>query len=330
MATTRLRALRGRAVPAQGAPVTRVKIGLLLPTRERSATGEHDPANVIDLARAAERAGVDSVWVGDSLTARPRPEPLTLLAAIATATQRITVGTAALTAALRPPLIGAHTVATLDRIAGGRLVLALGGGFPLPETEREFSTAGVPFHERVGRLDETVRIWRNTWTSGAAFDGRYWTLPATDLVPPVSEGGPPLWLAGSDRPRVLERVTALYDGWLPYLPDPDSYAAAWQRIQAEHRTAGLYATVYIDPNVQRAEQKLDEYTRGYYRRSLAEMAAIQAFRAGTASEIADWLACYVDAGARHLVLRLGTLSAEDQWPQLAEELLPLLRGRFGQ
>lgn len=307
----------------------RVRIGLLLPTRERTVSGEHDPAGLIDLARAAERAGLDSVWVGDSLTARPRPEPLTLLAAIAAATERITVGTAALTAALRPPLIGAHGVATLDRIAGGRLILAVGAGFPLPETESEFAAAGVPFRQRVGRLDETVRIWRNTWTSGAAFDGRYWTLPATDLVPPARKGGPPLWLASSDRQRVLERVTALYDGWLPFLPDPDAYAAAWQRIRAAQVSAGLYATVYLDPDRDRAARKLDEYTRGYYRRSLTEMAAIQAFRAGTTGEIADWLARYVDAGARHLVLRLGTLSVDEQWPQFAEELLPALRDRFG-
>ncbi|GAA4219217.1 LLM class flavin-dependent oxidoreductase [Actinocatenispora rupis] len=309
--------------------MTGVRIGLLLPTRERTVTGRHDPAALIDLARAAERAGLDSVWVGDSLTARPRPEPLTLLAAVAAATERITVGTAALTAALRPPLPGAHAVATLDRIARGRLVLALGAGFPLPETAAEFAAAGVPFRERVGRLDETVRIWRTAWTSGAAYDGRYWSLPATGLVPPHSAGGPPLWLAGGDRPGVLRRVAETYDGWLPYLPDDDAYAAAWRTVRAEHRTAGLYATVHLDADPDRAGRRLDDYTRGYYGRPVAEMARLQAFRAGTAAAVADWLSRYVDAGARHLVLRLGTLFADEQWPRLAEELLPLLRGRFG-
>lgn len=309
--------------------MTKVRIGLVLPTRERTVTGRHDPAALVDLARAAEDAGLDSVWVGDSLTTRPRPEPLTLLAAVAAATRRITVGTAALTAALRPPLLGAHTVATLDRIARGRLILALGAGFPLPETEAEFAAAGVPFRERVGRLDETVRIWRNTWTSGAAFDGRYWTLPATGMVPPVSPAGPPLWLAGSDRPRVLQRVTESYDGWLPYLPDADAYAAAWRTVRGPHRTAGLYATVHLDPDADRAGRQLDAYTRGYYGRPVAEMARIQAFRAGTAGAVADWLCRYVDAGARHLVLRLGTLSTDEQWPRVADELIPVLRRRFG-
>jgi alkanesulfonate monooxygenase SsuD/methylene tetrahydromethanopterin reductase-like flavin-dependent oxidoreductase (luciferase family) len=309
--------------------MTRVRVGLLLPTRERTVTHEYDPAGLLALARAAEQTGLDSLWVGDSLTARPRPEPLTLLAAIAATTERITLGTAALTATLRSPLVGAHAVATLDQITGGRLTVALGSGFPLPETEDEFAAAGVPAHHRASRLDETVRIWRNTWTSGEEFHGRYWTLPTTDLVPPARQGGPPLWLAGGDGPKVLERVAISYDGWLPFLPDPDAYAAAWRQIRARRRTAGLYATVYLDPDTDRAEERLDEYTRAYYRRSLTEMASIQAFHAGTAREIADWLACYVEAGAQHLVLRLGALTIDEQWRRFADQLLPLLRDRFG-
>src|SRR5439155_13222114 len=95
---------------------------------------------------------------------------------------------------------------------------------------------GVPFDRRVGRLDETVRLWRTIWRSredGAptGFDGKVWQYQDLDrLPPPATPGGPRLWLAGSDTPRVLARTAALYDGWLPFLPTDTAYGAAWQQI----------------------------------------------------------------------------------------------------
>src|SRR5688572_23693573 len=106
-----------------------VRFGVLLPTREAALQGDGDAKRLFEIARVAEEAGLDSVWAGDSLTARPRPEPLTLLAGIAAACHTVTIGTAALTAALRNPILAAHSVATLDQVAEGRLVLALGSGF---------------------------------------------------------------------------------------------------------------------------------------------------------------------------------------------------------
>src|SRR4051794_13069362 len=166
--------------PDQPAADPPLSIGLLLPTREQAINGAFEAAPLLDLARRAEALGFDSVWVGDSLIARPRLEPLTVLAAAAAVTTRVTLGTAALTAVLRPPLIGAHTVATLDHVARSRLILGLGAGFPLPETKEEFGAAGADFTTRVGRLDETVALWRQAWNStrtGAPrdFAGRYWT-----------------------------------------------------------------------------------------------------------------------------------------------------------
>src|SRR5260370_41929942 len=94
--------------------------GLLLPSRESLLWGNGDLAFVIEAARRAENAGFDSVWAGDSLLARPRGEPLTLLAAVAGATTRVTLGTAVLLPPPRPPLPPAHPVAHHDRIPGGR------------------------------------------------------------------------------------------------------------------------------------------------------------------------------------------------------------------
>src|SRR6266566_5190464 len=97
------------------------KTGLLLPSREALLWANGDLGVVVEAARQAEHAGYDSVWAGDSLLARPRGEPITLLAAVAGATTRVRVGTAVLLPLLRHPLSLAHGIATLDRISRGRL-----------------------------------------------------------------------------------------------------------------------------------------------------------------------------------------------------------------
>ncbi|MER7399517.1 LLM class flavin-dependent oxidoreductase, partial [Streptomyces sp. NPDC000151] len=149
----------------------RLRVGVLLPTREAAINGDHAVAPLLDFAREAERLGYDSLWTGDSLLARPRLDPVVVLAAAAAVTTRITLGTAAFTAALRHPLLGAHQLASLDRAAAGRLVAALGAGFPVAETEAEFAAVGVPYTGRFRRLDETVRRWREVWRGGAGADG---------------------------------------------------------------------------------------------------------------------------------------------------------------
>ncbi|WP_030261531.1 LLM class flavin-dependent oxidoreductase [Streptomyces violens] len=317
----------------------RLRVGVLLPTREAAINGDHGVAPLLDFAREAERLGYDSVWTGDSLLARPRLDPVVVLAAAAAVTSRVTLGTAAYTAALRHPLLGAHQLASLDRAAEGRLVAALGAGFPVPETEREFAAVGVPYTGRFGRLDDTVRLWRETWRGSAEAESGKGREPAGPHRPPSpsSPAGPPLWLAGSDTPRVLARTAERYDGWLPFLPDASGYARAWDRIgqltAAQGRppgavTPGLYATVAIDPDRAAARKQLDAYAQAYYGRSLEQMATFQAFGYGSAQECAEWLGGYVLAGARHIILRIGSLDPAAQRAQLAEAarvLVPALR-----
>jgi Luciferase-like monooxygenase len=97
-----------------------IRIGYLLPTRERIMAGQPQTTPLLELAERAERLGFDSVWAGDSLLARPRHEPLTLLAAVASRVPRVDIGTAVLLPALRNPVLLAHQVATLDKLAEGR------------------------------------------------------------------------------------------------------------------------------------------------------------------------------------------------------------------
>lgn len=278
-------------------------------------TGDHDAAGLVRFAQLAEQAGFDSVWTGDSVLARTRVEPLSLLSAVAAATTRVRLGTAALIAPLRNPLLLAAQASTVDQLSNGRLILGLGSGAPVPDSEREFAAVGVPFAKRATRLDDLVDFCRQTWEAGAA-------------LPPVQKSGPPVWLASGDSPRVIARVAEKYDGWLPYLPDVDAYARAWKQISERTDrsvTAGLYATLVVDSDQARAKRTLDEYARAYYRQPLDIMNKIQAYHGGSVDACLDWLGSYGEAGASQLILRIGSLAAREQLDVLAERVLPALK-----
>jgi len=190
--------------------------GLLLPSREALLWGNSDLAFVIEAARRAERAGYDSAWTGDSLLARPRGEPLTLLAGVAGATSRVTLGTAVLLPLLRHPLSLAHVIATLDRIAAGRLIVGVGPGAELPGTHAELAALGVPSDRRVSAMLSAVERSRRAWRNEE---------PGLELQPrPYRPEGPPIWLGGSG-PRMLRLAGETFDGWLPFSPTPDAYAS---------------------------------------------------------------------------------------------------------
>jgi alkanesulfonate monooxygenase SsuD/methylene tetrahydromethanopterin reductase-like flavin-dependent oxidoreductase (luciferase family) len=121
-----------------------VSHGFVLPTRGVVLSADDSleqaarvQSEVIGLARRAEALGFDGVWAGDSVLAKPRLEPLSTLAAVAGATESVTLGTAVYLLQLRNPVHVAHQTATVDQVSGGRLALGVGvgvGGGSRPNT----------------------------------------------------------------------------------------------------------------------------------------------------------------------------------------------------
>src|SRR5438876_828116 len=157
-----------------------VEFGVLLPTREAVMSGHPETASMLAMAERAEAEGFDAIWIGDSVTARPRHEPLTLLAAVAARTRRVRLGTAVLLPALRNPVVLAHVGGTLDRIAEGRVILGVGIAADTAAIRKEFDAVGVPFERRVGRFLEIVEICRGLWTRDR---GRARPWPARPAMP---------------------------------------------------------------------------------------------------------------------------------------------------
>ena len=142
--------------------------GVLLPTRGVLVYTHGGPPRVEQnwqIAESAERMGYDSVWVGDSITSKPRLEPLTTMAALAARTSRVKIGTAVMLTALRHPVHLAHSIATIDNISNGRTVLGVGvGRGDHPMFVHEFNAVGVPIRERAPRLEEGLGLLRALWS----------------------------------------------------------------------------------------------------------------------------------------------------------------------
>ncbi|WAL66593.1 LLM class flavin-dependent oxidoreductase [Amycolatopsis cynarae] len=305
-----------------------MEYGLILPTNQDNPASA---APLTGLAVEAEALGFDSVWLGE-----PRPygrlEPLTLLTALAQATRRVTLGTAALLPAYRDPAQTALVLASLDLIAEGRLVLGVGAGFP-GFGEQEFERVGVRWKTRFSHLDDTVTLWREMWTSRpASFHGKvlhYDRLPGAPR--PARPGGPPIWLAGAT-PAALRRTARLYDGWLPYPPDPEDYARGLATIRAAAKrpvTPGLFATVFLDDDPERGERALAGYCQANYGLPLERVRTIQTLLTGP--DVAEQLARFAAAGARHVQLRIATVDPRVFDHQLIKvaELLSVLRRTLG-
>ena len=312
-----------------------VEVGVLIPTREVVMSRRPETAPLLTMAERAEAAGFDSVWIGDSLTARPRHEPLTLMAAIAARTRHVTIGTGVLLPALRNPVVLAHVVGTLDQIAEGRIILGVGIAADTAAIRKEFAAAGVPWERRVGRFLETLDICRRLWSGDhVSFDGKHFTLDDVTVEPkPCRGGGPPIWIGGSG-PTAL-REAARFDAWFPTGPSVEFFAEHFPRIQAAARAAGrsagavtgaAYVTLALDPHRAVAEERLHSFLETYYGAPARGIMARQATYAGPIEGCVEWLQRWVTAGARHLSLRFAGGDQLAQVGEAASRLLPALKG----
>lgn len=220
-----------------------------------------DPRLCADLAREAEAAGWDGVFVWDHLVfvkawSLPVGDPWTILAAIGLATERVLLGPMVTPLPRRRPQVVARQTATLDRLTGGRSVLGVGLGEPAAD---EFGTFGEPEDRatRAAMLDEGLGVLTALWSGEAVtHHGRFYQVDDATFIPtPVQRPRIPIWVAatiGHDRPLIR---AARWDGVHPvkYLDGedvaitPDDVVALRARIGAlraeDGRTMEGYAVV---------------------------------------------------------------------------------------
>jgi alkanesulfonate monooxygenase SsuD/methylene tetrahydromethanopterin reductase-like flavin-dependent oxidoreductase (luciferase family) len=209
------------------------KIGVQLPEVERFVPWP----DYLDLARRAEEAGFDSIWVGDHLiydlpdgSTRGPYEAWTTLAAIAAVTERVEIGPLVASTTFHAPAMLAKHAATVDAISQGRLIMGLGAGW----NRREFDAFGFPYDRRVSRFEEALAIVVPLLRQGrTTFHGQFYDVDDCVLDPrPVREGGPPIML-GSNSPRMLSIGLPVVDSWNVWWSIYDNSVERFAEIKAE-------------------------------------------------------------------------------------------------
>lgn len=316
-----------------------VQFGILLPTRGvLFSPGGPDVTPIYRMAETAEAAGYHSVWVGDSVTAKPRLDAVATLATVAARTRRVRLGTAVMLAALRHPVILAHQIASLDVLAGGRLIWGVGagrGGRAL--LENEFLACGVPMHERAQRLEEVLEICRLLWSGKpVSYSGQHYRIQDVTLEPvPIQKPGVPIWIASNLVERGLKRVAEIADAWITNVTTLEVYRQCWEKIGAYARAAGrdqamvgqcLYMTINVNPDGDAGRREGRAFLENYYKKSADEVMADLVCHFGSPAECAERIGGYVREGVRTVILRFAASNQLEQLQAVTEELLPL----FGQ
>jgi alkanesulfonate monooxygenase SsuD/methylene tetrahydromethanopterin reductase-like flavin-dependent oxidoreductase (luciferase family) len=312
-----------------------MRLGVLLPHRAVVIQSTRRPPveDCWAVARVCDDAGMD-VWVGDSIVAKPRLEPLTTLAYCAAITKRARLGTAILLPALRQPTVLAQTLASLDQISSGRLVLGLGAGWGLPEIVREWEACGRN-HKRRGRdLEEHVIVWRKIWSGKpVTHEGSDFKLSGQIVGPmPWNESGPPVLITAGNRgeiiPAQIDRVGRLGDGVITtYCTDDDCRTlrelcdAAFEKHQRPRPGFPMcvYTTVRIENNTATAQAVTTDFLNKYYGGGVHFHGLMGL---GAPGEVIDTLKKYEAAGVTDLCIRFAGVDQLRQIERFVRDVAP--------
>jgi probable F420-dependent oxidoreductase len=207
-----------------------LRVGVQLPEVER----EVGWPEYVAMARAAEAAGFDSIWVGDHLLYRgggrsergPR-EAWTLLSGLAAVTERVRLGPLVACASFHPPGLIAKMAATVDEISGGRFVLGLGAGW----NDVEYHAFGLPFDHRVSRFEESFEIVRRLLAGERVTrSGRFWEVQDAVLLPAPGRRVP--LMVGSKGERMLRLTLPHVDAWNAWYLDYGNTADGFAELNA--------------------------------------------------------------------------------------------------
>src|SRR4051794_17003073 len=285
----------------------RRRVGVQLPEVERAVPWPE----MVAMARAAEGAGFDSIWLGDHLLydlpegSRGPWEVWTALAALASVTERIELGPLVASTSFHAPAMLAKLAATVDAISGGRLILGLGAGW----NQREYTAFGFPYDKRISRFEEAFTVIRELLRTGRSdFHGVYYDVAECVLDPgPARPGGPPLML-GSVSPRMmrigLPHVDAWNVWWSDYGNDPESFAAVRARVEDAAQQVGR-----ARGEVEATGAVLVQLPGGVGR-LMGETYNDRTIRPVLLPGLGEHLRAMADAGAAHLQLVLDPITVD--------------------
>jgi alkanesulfonate monooxygenase SsuD/methylene tetrahydromethanopterin reductase-like flavin-dependent oxidoreductase (luciferase family) len=318
------------------------KIGLTLPQRG-TFFDVLSLSELVETGHQADETGLfDSVWIGDSLLAKPRPEAVALLGSLAAVTRRVTLAVGCLaTFPVRDPLLFADQWATLDQLSGGRMLLAVCTGIVKPNdaSAREGAIYGVTDASRAARMEENMEIVRRLWTEDdLSFTGRYTSFENVTLRPKPVQSPPPIYIASNPVPqplatRALRRVACVADGWMTTRKSPEhltvNLPAIKEFLVEEGRDpaafgVSAYHNLNLNPDREAAYEESYRFLGEYYGPVFSPEATRHWTAAGTPEQAAaDIERLYAD-GATEVTLRITSWDWRSQLKMLVEDVIPRL------
>lgn len=268
------------------APSRRLRVGIHLPQFGKAIVA----GGVQRAAREAEQLGFDDLWVSDHLVnpkEQPYPapyilDPLQTLAFAAAATETIGLGTSVLVGPqYASPLALANTLASLDHMSGGRLIVGLGIGW----SQREYDALGGHFDQRGARLDEIIRLFRTVWEQSTAdFEGAFYPSFEQIRVLPMPAHRIPIWIGGGS-PAALERA-ARNDGHHALGVEPKDVPALVEALRGRRPDDAFAVTLRVGWDITTMDAAAMAEEADGYRQAGVDAIVIAPDR----GDIDDWLA----------------------------------------
>ena len=311
----------------------KTKIGILLPTREIILKDE-SPKNVneiFQIARYAETNNIDSLWVGDSILAKPRIDPLITLSSVAAITEIIKLGTSIYIPALRDPVILAHTIMSTNLISGGRLIFGVGAGGSFNENQiNEWESLNIDPHTRGSRLDEILNILALFSNNDKIeFKGKYFDIKTQPIFQNISAAQKyPILCVCHGRNNIRNQFirAAKYQGLISISDYPNEFEYAITQMnkystnfsnRPEKHEAVFYMTVNINKDLDKAKREADSFIKQYYGINIWEE---RWGPFGDASIITERANQYVEAGATTLIFRFASFNQMEQLEQFCDQI----------
>lgn len=286
----------------------------------------------------AEENDIDSLWQSDRLLAsdaspRPQLETMSLMAALAGATDRLKFGMNVVVLPLRDPVVLAAECATIDFLSDGRLLPAFGvGGNASPA----WAATGRDPGGRGARSNEALEIMTALWRGErVTFEGEHYRVTDASIAPAPVQQPMPLWIGGSS-PAAVRRLVRYGNGWIGGLQSPSQVAPVIASIRAEAERQGKRIPEdHYGANITYRfgswdEPEVERATAAFTRLGPGRPDPRDHFAVGNAADIVRRVAEYVAAGASKFVVRPiaeGDAQLMEQTRRLIEAVLPAVHGR---
>lgn len=297
---------------------------------------------MVQMAREVDECALfDSLWVGDSLLAKPRPESLTLLGGLTTATSRVTLGVGCMASfPVRDPVVFAYQWANLDLMSNGRMLLVCCTGLVAGSSEREGRQWGVPDAERGRRMMENIEICRRLWSEDhVTFGGKFRSFEDVTIRPRPVQQPCPIWIASNPppiAPKPLRRAARKADGWMTAQVFPGMFADNWLKLSEYLKQEGrdpetypnmAYHNVNLNTDRQAALEESKHFLDEYYGPVFAPQMVEAWTAAGSPAQCIADLRALAQAGAKRITLRITGWKQKEQYQRLVDEVLPYVNER---